>query len=92
MAVSGTNQSKHIASPYGQRKAGIYFWGDSFATWGDTTATWGGLTLTPVNQNKSTVPTYFELEDGTSFLLEDGTSLALEGGSGTIIVTNQSKS
>ncbi len=56
MAVSGTNQSKNIASPYGQRKAGVYFWGDSVATWGDALATWGNSLLAPTNQSKSTLP------------------------------------
>ena len=55
MAVSGTNQSKNIASPYGQRKAGVYFWGDSMATWGDALATWGDVFITPTNQSKNIV-------------------------------------
>lgn len=51
--ISGTNQSKNIVTPYGQRKAGIYTWGDTDATWGDILATWGGLFITPTNQTKS---------------------------------------
>lgn len=54
MSVSGTNQSKNIATPYGQRKAGVYLWGDAFATWGDAIATWGGFAISPTNQSKST--------------------------------------
>lgn len=54
--ISGTNQSKNIVTPYGQRKAGIYFWGDSVASWGDSLTTWGNLFITPTNQSKSTVP------------------------------------
>lgn len=38
MSVSGTNQSKNIATPYGQRKAGVY---------------WGGFAISPTNQSKS---------------------------------------
>lgn len=53
MSVVGVNQSKTIVTPSGQRKAGIYFWGDSLATWGDALATWGGVTLSPTNQSKS---------------------------------------
>jgi len=55
--ISGTNQSKNIVTPYGQRKSGVYFWGDSVASWGDSLATWGNLLITPTNQSKSTVPT-----------------------------------
>ncbi len=54
--IAGTNQSKNIASPYGQRKAGVYLWGDLEATWGDPVATWGGVMIAPSNQSKSTLP------------------------------------
>lgn len=92
MAISGTNQSKNVVSPYGQRKAGIYLWGDPDATWGDALATWGTNAIAPTNQNKSSILTFIELEDSNDFLLEDSTTVALEGGSGMMAVTNQSKS
>ncbi len=53
--IAGTNQSKNIVTPYGQRKAGTYFWGDIEATWGDTLATWGDVFITPTNQSKSSM-------------------------------------
>ena len=90
--ISGTNQSKNTVTPTGARKTGIYLWGDIEATWGDVLATWGGLFITPTNQNKSSVHTYLELQDGTAFLLQNGLTLDLQGGSGAMLVTNQSKS
>jgi hypothetical protein len=90
--ITGTNQSKNIVSPYGARKAGVYLWGDIEATWGDALATWGGLPLVPTNQSKSTVPTYLELQNSTTFLLQNGLTLDLQGGGGAMLVTNQLKS
>ena len=88
--ISGTNQSKNIVTPYGQRKAGIYFWGDSEATWGDTLATWGGLAIAPTNQTKSTVPvTTIPVGSAMGLLLTLTYANAVTVGSG---VTNQSKS
>ncbi len=37
----------------GQRKSGIYFWGDSIATWGDSVAVWGSRTVTGTNQSRN---------------------------------------
>lgn len=89
MAVSGTNQSKNIVSPYGQRKAGTYFWGDIEATWGDTLATWGGLAIAPTNQNKSGTSTFLITDEGDFLITDEGDYLcSIVGGA----VTNQSKS
>lgn len=92
MAVTGVNQSKTIVSPYNTVKRrntqavyGIGYYG--LATYGI-----GVADVVPVNQNKSSVPTYFELEDSAIFLLENSTNLEMEGGSGAMTVTNQSKS
>ena len=90
--ISGTNQSKNTVTPKGARKVGIYLWGDIEATWGDVLATWGGLFITPTNQNKTVVPFFIELQNGTAFLLQNGLTLDLQGGSGGMSVTNQSKS
>jgi hypothetical protein len=53
MVVIGTNQSKTIVTPTGDRKAGVYSWGDVGATWGDSLATWGNFSLSTTNQSKS---------------------------------------
>lgn len=90
MAVVGVNQSKTIVTPSGQRKAGVYFWGDSMATWGDSLATWGGLTVSPTNQSKSTFGAV-AIVAGTPI----GLLLTLTYSSGFTIgagVTNQPKS
>lgn len=90
--ISGTNQSKNTVNPQGARKSGIYLWGDVVATWGDAIASWGNTVISAVNQSKSAVASYFELQDGTPFLLQDGTNLEMQGGGGAIVYTNQSKS
>lgn len=90
--ITPTNQSKNTVSPQGTRKAGTYLWGDVVASWGDAIASWGDYFITPVNQSKSALATYLELQDGTPFLLQDGTTLLMQGGSGSLVYINQSKS
>lgn len=90
MSVSGTNQSKTIVSPVGNRKYGIYTWGDALATWGDSLATWGNLAISPTNQSKSSQGAV-TITAGTPM----GLLLSLTYSSDIIIgsgVTNQSKS
>ncbi len=53
MPITPTNQSKSTITPSGQRKTGVYLWGDDVATWGDALATWGNYFITPVNESKS---------------------------------------
>lgn len=90
MAVSGTNQSKSVVTPYGARKAGVYMWGDPDATWGDPIATWGGSMIVPANQSKSGGATSFLVTDEGDFLVTDEGDFicTVIGGS----VVNQSKS
>jgi hypothetical protein len=92
MPITPTNQSKNSVNPTGSVKYGVWLWGDILATWGDAIATWGGLPLVMVNQNKSALASYLELQDGTALLLQDGTNLELQGGAGALVYINQSKS
>lgn len=92
MPVSGINQVKTSVTPKGQRKAGVYLWGDTEATWGDTLATWGNFAIAPTNQTKPTLDTIFLVTDEIDFLVTDeGDFLvtSLGGGGGGV---NQSKS
>jgi hypothetical protein len=91
MPISPVNQSKNTVSPVGARKYGTYLWGDAFATWGDALATWGTFSLNLVNQTKSAVTTYLELQNGNLFLLQDGTNLEMQGGASALVYINQSK-
>ncbi len=87
--IAGTNQSKNIVTPYGQRKAGIYLWGDHEATWGDSVATWGNGLLSITNQNKSGTSTFLITDEGDYLITDEGDYLcSIVGGA----VTNQSKS
>lgn len=91
MPITPTNISKNTITPVGGRKTGIYLWGDVLATWGDSMATWGDSVATFVNQSKSSLSAFLELQDGTNFLLQDGGTLEMQGGSGALVYTNQSK-
>jgi hypothetical protein len=90
MVVIGTNQSKTIVTPTGDRKAGVYSWGDTGATWGDSIATWGNFSLTPTNQSKSTFGTttiYAGTPIGLLLTLTYASTFTVGSG-----VTNQPKS
>jgi hypothetical protein len=41
----------------GQRKSGIYFWGDSVITWGDALGSWGFGAVVGVNQTRNNLTT-----------------------------------
>lgn len=90
--ISPTNQSKNSVNPTGASKYGVFLWGDDVYTWGDALATWGGIMLAPVNQAKSLLSAFLELQDGSNFLLQDGGTLELQGGSGALVYINSSKS
>lgn len=90
MPITPINKPKNVISPNRTGKSGVYLWGDDIYTWGDAVATWGSLPSF-INQDKSRLSAYFELEDGTFFLLEDGNQLELEGGSGALVWINQDK-
>ena len=88
MSVIGTNQSKTVVSPTGQRKAGIGYWGDTVYTWGDAIMTWGGITLVPTNQSKPS-DTLLVTDEGYYLVTDEGFYIT------TYIIgtpTNQSKS
>lgn len=52
MPITPTNLSKGTTSFSGNRKAGIYFWGDSMANWGDAIAAWGAVyAVTNITKN-----------------------------------------
>ena len=85
------NTPKHTISPTGMRKAKVATWGDVIATWGDSIYAWGFGSESYINQDKSTLATFLELQDGTSFLLQDGGTLELQGGSGALVWTNTIK-
>lgn len=90
MAVSGTNQSKIAVTPKGQRKAGVYMWGDPDATWGDALATWGDYQIAPTNQSKTpfgAITIYAGTPMGLLLSITYPTTFTIGSG-----VTNQSKS
>lgn len=92
MPITPTNQVKTAISPTNAPKAKVASWGSVLATWGDAIFTWGFNSEQFVNQDKSQLASYFELQDGTTFLLQDGTTLELQGGSGALVWTNTTKS
>jgi hypothetical protein len=92
MPISPTNQSKNSISPSNVNKAKRAAWGDILAKWGDAIFAWGFGVESYINQSKSQVASYLQLQDGTAFLLQDGTNLELQGGSGALVYTNVSKS
>lgn len=90
MTVIGTNQPKNIVTPSGQRKSGVYTWGDTGATWGDATATWGNFQIIPSNQSKtpsSAVTVYSGTPMGLLLTLTYSSDFTVGSG-----VTNQAKS
>jgi hypothetical protein len=68
--------TKYVFGGYGYSVYGVSLYGD---------------TNTVSNVQKSTLPTYLQLQDGTSFLLQDGSYLQMQGGSGFLTVTNVPK-
>lgn len=92
MPITPTNKTKNAISPSGRVKSfvqqavyglGVY----GIAMYGIGTAGSGMF----INKDKSTLPTYLEMEDVTQFLLESGAVLELEGGNGSLVWTNKTK-
>ena len=84
--MANTNVSKHTSTI--SMLAKYIFGGYGYSVYGVSTY---GDTNSVTNVQKSTLPTYLQLQDGTSFLLQDGGYLQMQGGSGALSVTNVPK-
>lgn len=93
MPITPFNQSKNTVSPSGQVKS--YLTQAVYGVGRYGVAIYGiGISgiASMVNQTKSSLASYLELQDGTSFLLQDGGTLEMQGGAGALVYINQSKS